>query len=312
MARTNDSSNCQKCQNMVWIYIKFVLGMIFILGYTYVQVKVYGQINKGDPSVAILLKLLLNHLQIIALVTLVPLGWTVNFNVFFSVQEYFSFLYQDFFNIDCIVTNINQNLLTQRVIFVILLPILIGFIMIVFWIISFICNFYKNRSNFKGVYFFLSEKMRVSFLTLFFIFYPDIVRRCFMLLNCLVINDTMNLSVLKYSPDIQCWDSEHTSWVLSISLPGLAVWGVFTPLMILFFLYKHRFSINEITASLVSLGVIESNEKTVIKKCISIMIDEKLKDTFFGKQNIEFPINKTFTYEKKNYFYILVFNPGVK
>jgi len=295
LARENDISNCEECKGMIWTYIKFALGIIFILSYCYVQIQTYGQINKNDPSLAILLKSILNHFQIISMVNLIPLGWTTDFNIFLGIQEYLSFMFQDFFNIDCIVSHINEDLLVQRAIFTILLPVMFALLMMmVFLLASFILNYSKTQ---KKQLFFI-QKMRVAFLTLFFIFYPEILIKTFMLLNCLVINDNTNLKVLKFSPNVQCWEYPQTNWALSIAFPGLIIWGIGTPLLILFFLWKYR---QRIQKTINSIDLTEKEGKPTIHKKIDIMIDEDLRTRFFGKQNIEFPTTKNFTYQNENF-----------
>ena len=75
--------------------------------------------------------------------------------------------------------------------------------------------------------------------------YSEIVRKSFSLLNCTSIDNTTTITVLQLSPDIECWTPTHRFWVLTVSLPGLMVWGVLAPSFILLVLRKHRVRIYE-------------------------------------------------------------------
>jgi len=256
--RLDDDSNCELCSGQAWTYVKISIGLVFIGFYVYVQATVFATMKIDNPNLAIFLRLFLNHFQILAMITLEDLGWTTDFDVFFTFQQYFSCLYQDFFNIDCLVQEINENLLAQKIVFIVLLPIILSLVMALVWMINFVLTVLKNRiTKVQKFSTFISEKMGISLLAIIFILYPEILRKCFLLLNCLVIDNSANFQVLKYSPDVVCWGKEHLLWVLAIACPGILVWGVLTPLIISLALYKYRFQIRRF--------VLELKEKTVDK-----------------------------------------------
>ena len=237
---------------------------------------------------------------------------TSDFNYYFGVQQYLSFIYQDFFEIDCLIQNINQNLFLQKTIFTMLLPIIFFLILLILWIISFLRIIYKNHkkslnSNEKNS-FLLTSKMRITFLTLIFIFYPEILRKCFMLVNCLTLDDSDSFRVLKFSPDIQCWGSEHILWSLTVAIPGIVIWGIVTPIIIFYVLYKHRLHIFSLMAQ--KNEVKKTNKTKILKQNIIIDIEECIAEKLF--ENYDFPLKNGLSFKKKNLVFYQVLQANVK
>ena len=294
--RLGEFDDCAKCTGQFWPYFKIAIGIVFIITYITVQAKVYATLRTENPNFAILLKMFLNHFQILGMVTLADLGWTIDFQSFFSFQDYFSCLYQDFFNIDCLIQEIHQDLLAEKIIFTILLPVLLSLMMLLVWMISFIMALKrdkKDESN-KKLSSFLSSKMRITVLAVIFILYPEIVRKCFMLLNCLLLDDSNNLRVLKYSPNVVCWGKDHLLWTLAVAFPGLLIWGILAPLMILMALLKNKYQIIEKLKERTK----ERTEKDVLQKKISILIEPWVQERLFKNKTL--PLTNTNTYKVMN------------
>ena len=310
--RQEENANCQLCTQQVWVYLKIALGLIFLFFYIYLQAKVYTNLRSDDPNLAILLKLFLNHFQILAMVSVINFEWPVDFNSFFSMQEYFSCLYQDFFNIDCLVQQVNQDLLTQEIIFSILLPIILAMMMLLFWIVNFLLSLKKSKDENEKLTAssFVSSKMRVTFLSLIFILYPDILRKCFMLLNCLLIDDSTNYSVLLYSPNVECWGSEHTIWALTIALPGILVWGIITPLLILGALFRYRIQIKNFIQKEKEKAVEDLPKSKRILKDVQIFIEPAIKEKLF--KDLQLPLTNHVIYKLENNTIVESFEISVK
>jgi len=303
-ARFSTNANCEACSSLILIYIKMALSFIFIFSYIAMQAKIFSNIDKNDPNLAILMKLLLNHFQTISMITLVNLGWTVDFNFYFSILNDLSFLFQDFFIIDCLVVNINQNLLVEKIIFTVLLPIILSLLMIAIWMISFFILLYrKNKTDLDNrLLIFISEKMRITLLILVFILYPEILRKCFSLLNCLLIDDSDQYTVLTDSPNVECWNGDHTLWVLTVSMPGITVWGFLTPLVILLVLRKYKSKIQNFIFEThqnfsQKKSSISKKKEMIILKTIYLDIDKDLTDKIFIKKT-HFPIKNEIKYKK--------------
>ena len=295
--RLNEMDNCEKCSEQLWPYFKIIIGLSFIIIYVFIQAKVYANVKSDKANLAILLKLFLNHFQIVAMVSLTDLGWTADFQSFFSFQEYLSCLYQNFFTIDCLVQEINQDLLSQKIIFTILLPVILCLIMLLIWLID-LCIRTRKHDQIKKISYSFCSNLRVAFLSIIFIFYPEILKKCFLLLNCLLVDDSNNESVLKDSPNIICWGSDHILWILTISLPGILIWGILTPLFLLITLCKYKKEIAMSFREKEAKNPTLKQNKEILIKNIALTIDLALKKQLF--KEIELPkINKV-TYQFGN------------
>ena len=73
-----------------------------------------------------------------------------------------------------------------------------------------------------------------------FIFYPSIMKMCFSLINCKTIDNINKIQVMVSYPSIECWTTEHITWISSISITGIVLWGFFIPFLCFIFLYKNR------------------------------------------------------------------------
>ena len=291
--RFNDSPNafCTECKNMVWPYVKTGLGFLVILVFFIVQMKCFMNVKDNNPNFAIFLKLFIHHFQIITLVSLVGVLSNAKFDVFFQFYHYFSSLYLDFFPIDCLLQEIDPDLLTQKIVFMILLPIILCLFLAITWLL--ILLFYvltrKKTKNFPLTSY-PSTFIRILLVVLF-ILYPDILRKIFIVFNCINIDDSTNLYVLQYDPNIVCWSRQHMIWAFGIAGPGILIWGLFSPIIVFYILLKNRFAIKELSSK---EEVKKLEAAQIFIKTIKIEVDPWYKDNIFAKQT--FPISKTLKY----------------
>lgn len=287
-AKIKYNSECSECGILYIIYIKLTLSILFIISYVIFQTKIFSEIEKKDPHLAILTKIFLNHFQTISLINMIDLGWTIDFDIYFSIQNYLSFISEDFFIIDCFIQQIDENLLYQKTIFAVLLPILLSIIMVFVWLfIFFYLSVYRKKIDEK-MSDFLINKMRMTFLIFVFFLYPEILRKSFTLLNCVSIDDSNIIQVLAKSPNIECWTFQHQLWVLTISLPGIVFWGIFAPFFILFILLKNklqiRMSLNHTRLNLknnVRYILPNSKRKRNVLKKTFVYLELRLADEIF-------------------------------
>lgn len=302
-ARFKSSSECEECGQLVIIYVKIFLSLLFIVVYIAFQVRIFSRNKQDDPHLAVLMKLFLNHFQNMSLVNLIDIGWAVNLDVYLAINDYLSFITQDFFAIDCFAQNTDQNLLLQKIVFTTVLPILLSIFMALIWFLVFIFLFFFKKSVFhKKLYDFLFEKMRITLIILIFILYPEILRKCFSLFNCTLIDDNESTLVLVSSPNIICWAEDHKYWVMSISLPGLIFWGVLAPFTVFFILKKYQDNIMEMIYEIetkcledFTKGTTQKIKTKTMKKNIIIDMEKEIALKIFP--NGELPPIHTFGYQ---------------
>lgn len=308
LARFKANAPCQNCEGLIIIYIKMALSSIFIILYVNAQVKTFSTIEKQDPHFALLIKMILNHFQTMSLMDLIDLGWTYDFNIYFSIKDYLSFLSEDFFVIDCIIQEVGGNLLVNKIIFTLLLPLILSLFMLLFWFFTFLLSLYRKKSvPIENACIFFSEKMRITLLIFIFILYPEIVKKGFSLINCMIIDEVTNLEVLANSPDVVCWSSEHTFWVLTVSLPGIIVWGIFTPLflcLIIMIYNKNIYHLLHHKEYNLFMKIVKSKKYkkyTVLKNTV-INIEKELADKLFTGHQI--PPKTEIGYIRKSQKYV--------
>ena len=308
LARYKQNAPCQECDILVIIYFKMAMSIIFIVLYVSAQAAIFGNIEKEDPHFALLIKMILNHLQTISMMDLMDLGLTYNFDFYFSIKDYLSFLSEDFFVIDCLIQEMEGNLLVNKIIFTILLPLILSIFMFLIWFVTLLYYSFITKSSFtQKTYDFLVEKMRITLLIFVFILYPEILKKGFSLLNCIIIDEITNLEVLRLSPDIECWSAQHIFWVLTVSLPGIIFWGILSPLFITLIIMinkKHiyQFLGDKEYSSIVEIIKNDSDKKFIILKKTIINIEKDLADKlFFGRKP---PLKIEIGYIKKKQVFI--------
>ena len=205
--------------------------------YIYIIIQVKFTFRKTRSNSGILMKQLINHLQQISMISLLDLGWTPDIKDYFSIQEYFSFASEELISIDCLIIDIPGNLLAKRVIITYLLPIILSLFSTAVFITTYnIDRFWRKRLT-KN---YLIMQTRASVVVIIYLLFPEILRKCFSLMNCTEIDNKTFEKVLLYSPDVVCWSSEHVKYVLMSSLPGIAVWGFIVPLIVWYYLWIYK------------------------------------------------------------------------
>jgi hypothetical protein len=217
------------------MYLKMSAAFLGI--YIYIIIQVKFTFRKTRSHSGILMKQLINHLQQIGMISLLDLGWTPDIKDYFSIQEYFSFASEELISIDCLIIDIPGNLLAKRVIITYLLPIILSLFSTAVFITTYNIDRFWRRRLTKN---YLIMQTRASVVVIVYLLFPEILRKCFSLMNCTEIDNKTFEKVLLYSPDVVCWSSEHVKYVLMSSLPGIAVWGFLVPLIVWYYLWVYK------------------------------------------------------------------------
>lgn len=78
---------------------------------------------------------------------------------------------------------------------------------------------------------------RCFILIAFFLIHPLLVKTILSFLKCEKIEDTRWLSI---SMDEECWTGDHEFYTLAVAVPGLIVWGIFTPLIVMLIIRRRN------------------------------------------------------------------------
>lgn len=155
-------------------------------------------------------------------------------------------------------------------------------------------NSNKEKKQNSLFFDYVIEKIRITIIVVVHILYPEILRKSFSLMNCREIDNATGLSTLALSPNVECWTSQHNSWVLKVALPGIICWGVFVPLLFLITLVRNRKLINESTLPVNDNFNI--NIQTKMDKYLEVegldLASEKKKEEHEQSRNEEGNLNK--------------------
>ena len=227
-------SVCKKCNyDSTLNNLRFFLLLVLILFYIYFNAK---PLYFDDAKVYnILLKIVINHLQKISVVSS---SGVIKFLIV-DVQSYFNFLNQisvlseESFSNDCIIQNFidfGPNSFFQKTFLVFLIPFLISGSSIFIYVIL---N-YDSKKSLRQ----LKYKFSLILFIAIFLFYPLITRCSLKFFNCFYLTD-LNAAFLYASPNIQCWQGQHLLFFGLFGVIGLIFWGIGFPIYLLIYL-KHK------------------------------------------------------------------------
>ena len=243
------NSECVDCRSSVLQYVELSFILLFqiiilILGVKEVVDMTAKLIdNKGEASIetngAILVRILVNYLQMIALIEEVPIAWPSALKNALSISAKLSFAKGLAISTDCFlqlgrkITNIREVFLSTSL--TVLTPLVFILLSVLFWIIYFKL---RGREVIRNKNF--SNQAIATIVIICFNLQPNIIKSCFELFRCINLYRTDTpVNFLTSDYDLQCWTSEHMLWINLLSIPALIVWGLGLPVFVFYILRKN-------------------------------------------------------------------------
>ena len=252
---------CKECADVgLSVIVRLVFYGILMIFYILLNFHLAEETHKKVDSTSNLgtfFKIIINHSQhmnIIIAGAVIPFP---SFSSFFNQNDYFSFSNDHVITNDCIVQQVYydpQTTIIFKEIFNTILPLAFSLLAFVTWIIlncflgfskRFKANLKKIPTNING---FISKSTIFVVLSTF-IFYSLIVKSCFGLFDCMLIDLNDAEKYLRESPEIQCWGDAHIKYVIFFGMPGLLTWGMVFPLLLFYVLAKNVKLMNSATNS---------------------------------------------------------------
>ena len=113
---------------------------------------------------------------------------------------------------------------------------------------------------FWGIYALIKKQMLYlkyhfvgTLVVVIFLFHPTILKFMLSAFSCIELEPGEYW--LNDDTDIRCWDSEHLFYAISVALPGLIVWGLVVPTMLIVPIIRSRHNLND-PASKVRFGLL--------------------------------------------------------
>ncbi|OMJ86544.1 hypothetical protein SteCoe_11895 [Stentor coeruleus] len=228
------SGKCSKCPNKgtnITILLSLLILIVFI---AVVLVKTTLRTAFAAKALhSIYIKIFTNYLQLVFLTAQFNLDWPVYVLELFNVQKSAATVTEQLFSVDCYIKNGESPTSSSSYFYKIgvlaCLPLAITGVSFLVWItICFINNTYS----------YIRRQFLTTIVVLFFLVYPNIVKVMFLNFSCISID--MKGSYLDENTEIECWSGNHMKYSLIIAMPGIIIWAIGIPTLVLIYLTKQR------------------------------------------------------------------------
>ena len=223
---------CSKCpeQNLNAVRIAFITVALILV----VALLVWSTLRastRPKAEYSIQIKIMTNYIQLVTLVIGFKLKWPHEVEDAFTAQNSVGGTSDQFFSLDCLIGDgiSQEDTYYRKMIMMLLIPLPMIAASVIFWGVVVL----KTRKWEQ-----MREECAATIVIIFFLILPNLVNSMFSMFSCQEIETgefwlTADLS-------IRCWNGKHTLYVLSVGIPGLAVWVFGVPLACLGVLIKYR------------------------------------------------------------------------
>ncbi|OMJ78092.1 hypothetical protein SteCoe_22156 [Stentor coeruleus] len=225
---------CSKCPDKSTNAVILLAFLVLIVFIAVILVKTTLKSAFAAKALhSIYIKIFTNYLQLVFLTAQFNLDWPTYVLQLFKVQKSAATVSEQLFSVDCYMddgkSTTSSNSYFYKLGVLCCLPFVIALVSLAVWLtISFI----------NGTYSYLRREFFTTIVVLFFLVYPNIVKAMFLNFSCVSVD--MEGSFLDQNTAIKCWTSNHTKYSLIIALPGIIVWAIGTPALVLLRLTKQR------------------------------------------------------------------------
>ncbi|CAG9330615.1 unnamed protein product [Blepharisma stoltei] len=236
------TNTCGKCPDLVsnaFKVVGIVLVMIIVWG---IMVKTTRNSAYKPKSVqSIYIKIFVNYLQLVTLMTTFHLQWPSSVSQLFSVQNDTGSVSQEFFSYDCFLDEGqgNNQVYFSKLVIMSIIPIIIAIISILFW--GSVAIYKKTLTSFKN-------DLTSTIVILLFLYHPNLVKSMFAMFSCREIEEGEYWLIDNL--DIRCWDDRHIFYSVTVAAPSILVWGIGIPTLSLYFLWRNKRRLDSISVRL--------------------------------------------------------------
>jgi hypothetical protein len=232
--RRTDAFLCEQCNpstgsSFLVLLCVSILAVVVVAGLVY-----YTRKTAPEPGTThgVMLKLLLNTLQVFAQAAAFDFKWTSSVQTMLDGLSMVSSAGDSVFAVDCIMSDPIHAMYLKAVLHE-FLP-LASFV-VLFGVWKAICKWYgdSDPASFR-------RKLVSSVTVLFAVIYPSVARSAIRLLLCKP-RGIEQVPYMFLDQDVQCWTSEHVVWVIFVAVPML-IWLVGFPVASVYMLRKNEVS----------------------------------------------------------------------
>ena len=232
---------CEKCpgiqENIAYLSLIIIIIVLCICLLVYINISLA---DKPASNYTILIKILMNYIQIISIVTSFNFEWPDFAMQYLKIQETAGSLSQQSFSFDCFIAEkygrSNSQVYFDKLLLYLMMPGVIILVCLFCWsvvgLIRLDSKYIKN--HFVG-----------SVVIILFILHSIIVKISLAPFSCTEIaqgeywlNDDMS---------IRCWEGDHLLYTLAVALPGILLWVFLIPITGIIIIFKNRQNFEELS-----------------------------------------------------------------
>ena len=202
--------------------------------------------DRKNISMAIMLKIWNNHMEILSTLLLFPVNWSDSVRNGLRYILISSFRIGDSLPLECLKRAIGSDLklMYLKLVITIIYPLIIVFINLIYILI--LCKYLSFKKNWKYEYFEKSLTTPKKYLSIFFMIlwaillycYSEIMKVCFEMIQFINIGDSKTPEyVLVTDTTIVFSSDDYYYWFLRLDLPLLIIYGILFPVTIFSYLY---------------------------------------------------------------------------
>eukprot|EP00347_Sterkiella_histriomuscorum_P015814 403355584 len=232
-------NTCDTCPEQGFNILLFQ-AVLLIFGFLTALVSLNIRSRKSS-EIAVIMRILTNFLQIMSSTSLLDLRWPDSLKSFFMPFTYVgdsvqSVIYFDCFLQNSVVTNDKNSFVYFKTILICFLPVFLVMIYCsAFFIATRIKQIFKDK---------LLEWTIVMTVIVVYFTQPTVTRALINLLYCIEI-DTGEYW-LQSDLSIKCWEGDHSTLSMAITIPFLGFWVVGLPFATFLYLRKNRYRLGNV------------------------------------------------------------------
>ena len=201
--------------------------------------------KSNDYNKTILLRFLMNFLQIISILGTINAQWPGAVSTLLNINRTLMFTTSTVLGLDCLLPKMGVDTDTPtpfvNLVAFNLIPLFFAVMALVFWAV-----YYRiiRRAERRGNAF--SRSVIITFTILGLIFQPTVIQEDMKMFQCKnIYRKDKPLYALQGDYNVECWGPQHNAWTFGLGLPSLIIWAIILPVILFLRLRKYRFSLDE-------------------------------------------------------------------
>jgi len=227
---------CVACSNNPMYYVLAVILIVAAIGFIVFTVRNALKLKDftkdgAKPKTSILIKIFLNYVQLVSIVSSFDFEWPSQVTGLFSVQSKVSSSSSTVFSVDCFLPSSGTiRPFFSKLLFISLSPFFLILISLGVWFIIFKVKKWTDWTRLKS-------NVTTTCVVILFMIHTTLVQTSILGFRCTNIGDASGSKTEYYLAqdlEVECWGSTHLFWVFAVALPAFIVWGLGIP----FFAYR--------------------------------------------------------------------------